>query len=359
MPALGSGHRRGRSDGVGVVAELEALGLAEVVAVDLVGERRRRARRRGGRGRSCSSSAGCRLDAAAAQRADRATRRIGRGAHRAERDRRPGRGRASPPGDRSSGRLPRYVYGLVLRHDREVAVVDHARRRRGAPEVRVGCGRSAGARWSNAGVDEQRVAEPALQRAPAARPASTTAASKPMPCGSRSSGRSPSPSPTGRMSRGVDAVEQVARRPRPGRWAARCVRAKTLVEPPGSDAERGVGAGQPVGGLVQGAVAAEARSTTSTPRRAASWAKRVAWPRRLVSTSSTSWSAARRLLDDDRVAGRHRRRRTSSRPAGSARRATRTGGRGLADDAGGLEATADSSVTMARHERRRLREADP
>ena len=36
------------------------------------------------------------------------------------------------------------------------------------------------------------------------------------------------------------------------------VRANTFVDPPGSGAERGRGAGQPVGGLVQRAVAAEA-----------------------------------------------------------------------------------------------------
>ena len=45
---------------------------------------------------------------------------------------------------------------------------------------------------------------------------------------------------------------------RPGRWAGRCVRANTLVRAAGQHAERGVGAGQAGGDLVQRAVAAEA-----------------------------------------------------------------------------------------------------
>ena len=65
------------------------------------------------------------------------------------------------------------------------------------------------------------------------------------------------------------------------------VRANTLVDPPGST---------PIAAAVPAAPVATSLSvpsppkptTTSTPRRAASWAKRVAWPRRLVSTISTS-----------------------------------------------------------------------
>jgi hypothetical protein len=58
----------------------------------------------------------------------------------------------------------------------------------------------------------------------------------------------------------------------------------------GQRGERGVGAGEPVGRLVEGAVAAEHHDHVDAVG-GAPWARRVAWPRRLVSARSTSWSA--------------------------------------------------------------------
>ena len=67
------------------------------------------------------------------------------------------------------------------------------------------------------------------------------------------------------------------------------VRAKTFVEPPGSAPSAVSVPAMPV--ATSFTVPSPPKPTTmSTPRRAASWAKRVAWPRRLVSTISTSWS---------------------------------------------------------------------
>ena len=70
------------------------------------------------------------------------------------------------------------------------------------------------------------------------------------------------------------------------------VRAKTLVDPPGSTARAVSLPARPLTASLR--VPSPPRATTtSTPLAAASWAKRVAWPRRLVSTVVTSWSAPR------------------------------------------------------------------
>ena len=55
-----------------------------------------------------------------------------------------------------------------------------------------------------------------------------------------------------------DARRPAAARPAPGRSACPSVRANTLVQPPGSTPERGVGAGDAGGHLVERAVAAVA-----------------------------------------------------------------------------------------------------
>jgi hypothetical protein len=44
-------------------------------------------------------------------------------------------------------------------------------------------------------------------------------------------------------------------------------------------------------------------TTTSTPDAAAPWARRVAWPRRLVSATVTSWSAESALPMTTRLRG--------------------------------------------------------
>ena len=66
------------------------------------------------------------------------------------------------------------------------------------------------------------------------------------------------------------------------------VRANTLVDPPGSTPSAVVVPATPVATSFS-VPSPPNPMTTSTPRRAASWANRVAWPRRLVSTISTSW----------------------------------------------------------------------
>ena len=105
---------RTRRTASGTWSNSRRLGLAEVVAVDLVRERASRARSTSvvevdllveRAGSACTPPP---RSAPASAPQDR------RGPQRAERDRRPARGRASAACDRSSGRLPRYVYGLVL-----------------------------------------------------------------------------------------------------------------------------------------------------------------------------------------------------------------------------------------------------
>ena len=161
--------------------------LAEVVAVDLVRERlvvpddelvEVGAARRGGR----------RCDAAAAQRAARATCRIA--AARSVRN----VTATEPAVERGRRRqVERAVAEVRVRvgveHDREVAVVD----RRPSPDVDArsadGCGRSRAAHVSSAGVDEQRVAEPALQRGAPLDLARRRRRRSRCRCGSRSSAR--------------------------------------------------------------------------------------------------------------------------------------------------------------------------
>src|SRR5438270_285832 len=79
-----------------------------------------------------------------------------------------------------------------------------------------------------------------------------------------------------------------------GSWATPMVRANTLVDPPGSTA-------RPVS-LPASPLAASLRvpsppstTTASAPALAASWARRAALPRRVVSATLTSWSAERAL----------------------------------------------------------------
>ena len=158
-------------------------------------------------------------------------------------------------GARLSGRLPRYVYGFVLRQMRQVAVVDH----RAVGEAHGEPGPAAvvvADPGVEAGVDEQRVAGVALE--PGA----------PLHLGDH-----------GGVEAHPDVEEEVAavhrRRGRPAgccRWASASsrspvasigslgspiVRANTLVEPPGQRRQRARRAGQPVGRLVERAVAAE------------------------------------------------------------------------------------------------------
>ena len=71
------------------------------------------------------------------------------------------------------------------------------------------------------------------------------------------------------------------------------VRANTFVEPPGSTPSAVSLPAIPVATSLR-VPSPPNPMTTSTPRRAASWAKRVAWPRRFVSTTWTSWFRLRR-----------------------------------------------------------------
>ena len=81
------------------------------------------------------------------------------------------------------------------------------------------------------------------------------------------------------------------------------VRANTLVEPPGSGGQGGVGAGEAVGRLVQGAVAAEHDDDVdAVGGRALGQAGGVAAAVGL-GHASTSWSADSALLDHDPAAG--------------------------------------------------------
>ena len=68
------------------------------------------------------------------------------------------------------------------------------------------------------------------------------------------------------------------------------VRANTLVEPPGSAASAVAVPARPLAASLR-VPSPPSTTTTSMPSAAASWARRVAWPRRLVSASVTSWSA--------------------------------------------------------------------
>ncbi len=65
------------------------------------------------------------------------------------------------------------------------------------------------------------------------------------------------------------------------------VLANTLVEPPGSTPSAVALPAIPVATSLS-VPSPPKPMTTSTPRRAASWANRVAWPRRFVSTTWTS-----------------------------------------------------------------------
>ena len=123
---VGGGHGQDEVEDVGLVAELEALGLAEVVAVDLVreravaGDRERASRSVRSSVQRRAAQVPCPVPSAEPTIAQRSWRTP---SVRSVTTARPRSSVAS--GATSSGRLPRYVYGFVLRHDREVAVVDH------------------------------------------------------------------------------------------------------------------------------------------------------------------------------------------------------------------------------------------
>src|SRR5256885_8399513 len=72
------------------------------------------------------------------------------------------------------------------------------------------------------------------------------------------------------------------------------VRAKTLVDPPGRGARAVSVPARPLAASLS-VPSPPMATTTSTPSLAAPWARRVAWPRRLVSETVRSWSAARAL----------------------------------------------------------------
>ena len=69
------------------------------------------------------------------------------------------------------------------------------------------------------------------------------------------------------------------------------VRAKTLVEPPGSTPSAVRVPASPLAASLS-VPSPPSTTTASTPSAAAPWARREAWPRRLVSATVTSWSAA-------------------------------------------------------------------
>ena len=177
-----------------------------------------------------------------------------------------------------------------VEHDREVAVVDRPAPAY-APGSAAACGRSRAATCvsaavMNSGWPSQRFSD--ARRSTAA----TTAASKPMPVWKQKKRPLTRPSPIGRMSPASmpPASRSTAAT---GSLGRPIVRANTFVEPPGSTPRAVSVPAMPVATSLS-VPSPPKPTTTSTLRRAASEAKRVAWPRRLVSTSSTSWSRARR-----------------------------------------------------------------
>ena len=108
-------------------------------------------------------------------------------------------------------------------------------------------------------------------------------------------------------SRALDGVgHRASARRRPGRSAARwCGRRRWSSRPA---ARRGPCRSRPTPLATSFTVPSPPRAaTTSTPRLAASWAKRVAWPRRFVSTIVDVVAVAEGLLHEHGVAGGHRR----------------------------------------------------
>ena len=69
------------------------------------------------------------------------------------------------------------------------------------------------------------------------------------------------------------------------------VRAKTFVDPPGSTPRAQSVPASPLAASLR-VPSPPSTTTASVPVAAAPWASRVAWPRRLVSATVTSWSAA-------------------------------------------------------------------
>ena len=174
--------------------------------------------------------------------------------------------------------------------DREVAVVDH--RAVGVVDGEAGAAAVVVADPGvEAGVHEQRVTGVALQAGRAAPPGRPPPRRTPSRRGTGSSGRSP---PRGRrggccclrqraeqVAGGLDRVVRAARSCGRTRWSTR----------PGARRARARRAGQPVGRLVERAVAAEHHDDLRAggSRRPARGG--CAWPRRLVSATVTSWSA--------------------------------------------------------------------
>ena len=78
------------------------------------------------------------------------------------------------------------------------------------------------------------------------------------------------------------------------------LRANTLVDPPGSTPSAVAVPARPLAASLT-VPSPPSTTTTSTPSAAAPWARRVAWLRRAVSTSSTSWSPASALRMMTRV----------------------------------------------------------
>ena len=114
----------------------------------------------------------------------------------------------------------------------------------------------------------------------------TTAASKPTPVWKQKNRPLTRPSPIG-SNAPASMPPASSSTAATGSLGSPIVRANTFVEPPGS-APRAVSVpATPVATSLR-VPSPPNPTTTSTPRLAASWAKRVAWPRRLVSTSSTS-----------------------------------------------------------------------
>src|SRR3954452_7421040 len=135
-----------------------------------------------------------------------------------------------------------------------------------------------------------------------------------------------------------------------GSFGMPMIRPKTFVEPPGSTARAVLLPAIPLAASFS-VPSPPNTATTSTPRDAASCAKRVAWPRRLVSTVATSATAPSaccnrtvlRAVTDD----------ANEFTINSSRKAF-DGTTSLV--AFGLVAAVGQN---GRHERRRLREADP
>ena len=284
------------------MAELEALGLAEVVAVDLVRERAV-ARRRSADSRSVRTS----TYGSSAQPVAAAERR---GGDRAGSGRSPSSGSSRSTRPRSSVASGRDVERSVAEErvrvrveaQREVAVVDRVPSRRVHARSAAGrFGRSGGTRWR---TPRRRTADG--RRSASARAALDLGDHRGVVAHADVEQEVPAVDPA--EPDPADRVCGRARRaghrsPRSGRWAGRsCGRTRSSSRRAARPAPSSVPA-RPLAASLS-VPSPPSTTTTSVPSAAAPCASRVAWPRRFVSARRDVVVGRQRLLDHDTRRGR-------------------------------------------------------